>query len=476
MTSPDTPARPRRSPIGPVAVVLAFSFALAEGLAPFFEPDVWWHLYVGKLVRQTHQLTQWDPAAPFAVRPYIATQWLPELVASLGYQWAGAAAVVWLRAASILALTAVLYATCRQRSGRLAAGCACILALFGAAGGLNPRPQLVSFVATALLLWALERSRCDHRNRWWLIGLFWVWGCCHGLWSVGLALAVVTMVADAVDERSRRVATRIRGRVTLLALSAAALLVTPLGPRLLVTPFDVAANASSVADEWKVTPLDNPFAIAACVELAAIALLWLAKPRRRSWREVAHLAFACGCVLWMWRLVPVGTVVAAPLLASAIQDAIGVAPEPVTRTGRRLFAAALAGLLAVAALYAGSPPGAAAQHFPGPMGPVDSALDRLPSHTVVLDDFAISGWLLWRHTDLAPVADLRGELYDLAYLHRYQGCLDARPGWQTFVAKTGARAALLSQDSPLADALVHRLHWGETAAASGYVLLVMPGT
>jgi hypothetical protein len=476
MTALQTRPQPRRSPVGAVAVVLAFSFALAQGLAPFFEPDVWWHLYVGRLIRQTHHLTQWDPAAPFAAHPYVATQWLPELVASFGYQWAGAAAIVWLRAASILTLTAVLYATCRQRSGRLAAGCACLLALFGAGGGLNPRPQLVSFVAIALLLWALERSRADQRNRWWLIGLFWLWGCCHGLWSVGLALAVVTVLAEAIDSRTRRVTTPLRGRLALLAASTVALMVTPLGPKLLLTPFDVAANASTIADEWKVTPLDNPFAIAACVELAAIALLWLVKPSRRSWRDIAHLGFACGCILWMWRLVPVGTIVAAPLLASAIQDAVGAAPEPVTKAGRRLLAGALAALLAAAALFAGTSQGAAAQHFPGPMGPVDTALDHLPSHTVVLDDFAISGWLLWRHTNLAPVADLRGELYDLPYLRRYQDALAARPDWQTFVAKTGARAALLSQDSALADALVHRLHWRETASASGYRLLAAPGT
>lgn len=476
MTGPDTRAQPRRSPVGPVAVAVAFGFALAEGLAPFFEPDVWWHLYVGRLVRQTHQLTLWDPAAPFASRPYVATQWLPELVASFGYQWAGAGALVWLRAASVLVMTAIVFATCRQRSGRLAAGCACIVALIGAAGGLNPRPQLLSFIFMALLVWALGRPDVGQRARWWLIGLFWLWGCCHGLWAVGLAFVAVSLVAEVLDERATRVSRPLRGRIALAAACVLALMLTPLGPRLLVSPFDVAAKASTIADEWKVTPLDNPFAIAACLELGVVAVMWALRPQRRSWRDLAHFAFACGCVLWMWRLVPIGAIVAAPLLAAALHDAIGVDAEPLTRSGRRLLVSSLGALLAVAAVYAGTPQGASAQHFPGPMGRIDVALDRLPSHTVVLDDFAISGWLLWRHTDLAPVADLRGELYDLSYLRRYQDALDARPDWQTFVARTDARAALLNHDSPLADALVHRLRWRETAAASGYVLLTAPGT
>lgn len=475
MTAP-TRQRPRRSPIGPVTVVLAFSFALAAGLAPFFEPDVWWHLYVGKLVRQTHQLTQWDPSAPFAVRPYVATQWLPELVASFGYQWAGPAAVVWLRAASILALTATLYATCRQRSGRLAAGGACILALIGSAGGLNPRPQLVSFVFMALLLWAQAGSPMDRRGPWWLAGLFWVWGCCHGLWSVGLAFMVVTLVADVVDERTARVGRPLRGRLALVAACLVAVMLTPLGPKLLVTPFDVAANASTIADEWKVTPLDNPFAIAACLELGLIALLWVLRPQRRSWRDLAHFAFACGCVLWMWRLVPIGAIVAAPLLATALHDAIGVDAEPLTRSGRRMLAGGLGVLLVIAAICAASPLGASAQHSPGQMGSVDAALNRLPSRTVVLDDFALSGWLLWRHANLAPVADLRGEIYDLSYLHRYQDALEARPGWEAFVTKTGPGAALLTRDSALADALVHRLHWREVASDSGYALFEPRGS
>ena len=108
------------------------------------------------------------------------------------------------------------------------------------------------------------------------------------------------------------------------------------------------------------------------------------------------------------------------------------------------------------------------------MGPVDGALAKLPGHSVVLDDFGISGWLLWAHPDLTPVADLRGEIYDHRYLADYTSTLQVEPGWQDFVAHVHPDVALLARDSALGDALVHRLGWRQVAATHDFVLLA-PG-
>jgi hypothetical protein len=128
-------------------------------------------------------------------------------------------------------------------------------------------------------------------------------------------------------------------------------------------------------------------------------------------------------------------------------------------------------LLAIGAVVCATPSGDTAQTYPGAQRPIDRALADLPDRTVILDDFGMSGWLLWAHPNLVPVADLRGEIYSREHLMAYENALAVRPGWQAFVEDTAPRVALLSKDSPLADALVHRLGWRQVSASGDFVLL-----
>ena len=89
----------------------------------------------------------------------------------------------------------------------------------------------------------------------------------------------------------------------------------------------------------------------------------------------------------------------------------------------------------------------------------------------MLDDFALSGWLINQHPDLVPVADLRVEIYDEAYLRSYVRAERVEPGWEQILTTTGARYAVLAPDSALATALQQRLGWTVVAATDDYVLL-----
>ena len=54
------------------------------------------------------------------------------------------------------------------------------------------------------------------RTPWWLVGLSWVWACCHGLWFLGPLVGLVVVVGLALD--------RARPRAELLRLLAVPLL------------------------------------------------------------------------------------------------------------------------------------------------------------------------------------------------------------------------------------------------------------
>jgi hypothetical protein len=311
----------------------------------------------------------------------------------------------------------------------------------------------------------------DRQPRWWLVGVFWLWACSHGLWIFGIGVGALVLSALAADPATRPSRTELARLAALLGGCLVAVAATPLGPGLFLTPFQVAGNASMIADEWRATPLNNVFSCAALMIVLACAVLWARRPSRRPWWQLALLGFAALCTLWMWRLVPLGCIAAAPLLAGALQEHVGARREPFVKGERRALAMGSAGLLALGAVVCATPAGATAQAYPGPMGSIDHALARLPDGTVVLDDFGISGWLLWTHPQLVPVADLRGEIYSRDHLVDYKDALAVKPGWQRFVNATDPQVALLSEDSALADALVHRLGWTTMAKADDFVLL-----
>ena len=273
----------RRTPamLSTTAVALVFAVALLRGLAPFFEPDVWWHLRVGEHILDTHVLYGRDPWAAFTDKPYLATQWLSEAVAAQVYRWTGLGGVLWLRTLAILAMALLVYAACRRLGGRLPAALASGAAVLGASASLNPRPQLVSFVLFAVVIHAWLGTSRDLRPRWWLVPLFWVWACSHGLWMFGLVLGVVTSAALVPQLRRDGSAKPFLLRATALnAACLAAVALTPLGPRLLLAPFTVAANAADVAQEWAPTPVSNAFTFTTVAAIVATAVCWLARPVR----------------------------------------------------------------------------------------------------------------------------------------------------------------------------------------------------
>jgi hypothetical protein len=465
----------RRTPafVTITAIGLMLLVALVRGLSHFAEPDLWWHLRVGEHILDTHQIYGPDPWATFADQPYLATQWLPEAVAAQAYRWAGLGAVVWLRTLSILCLALLVYAASRRLGGRLAAALATGVAIMGASGGLNPRPQLVSFVMFALVVIGWLRTVEDRRPRWWLVPLFWLWACCHGLWMFGILLGVVTSVCLVLPKSEGRRALAIR----LAALNVATVVViavTPLGPRLLTAPFTVANNASWIADEWAATPLSNLFAITTAAAILGTAVCWLLRPWPRPLWQYAWLALSAVLELSMWRLVPLGAILCAPLLASAVQGLLSSVRERVDRReGRGLLLATAASAL-VAALVCASPAGATSSAYPVGMARIDRALGHVPPRSVVMDDFGVSGWLLWTHPELVPAADLRVEIYPSGYLHQYIDAGHGKPGWQSFLTHIDARYALLDKTSPLSDALVHEQHWTTMASSSDFVLLRAP--
>jgi hypothetical protein len=452
----------------PALALLAIGATVKLGIRQVSDPDVWWHLKTGAYVLSGGQFNGPDPWVPFSSRPFVLTQWLPEVVAQQGYSLFGLPAVAWLRCAAMLALISALVWTARQAADTVPAIMAALAGLIGTGGSLSERPQLISFVLLAITVGAWWKTAHDLRPRWWLAPLTLLWACSHGLWGVGVLIGLAVVAGLALDRRlDRRTALRL---LAVPALSVVAAALTPVGPRLLLTPFEVSSNAAQFVQEWQPTDPRNFFA-AVTLGMIALALMpWIRGRSALPWWQLALAGTAVVSTLAMFRTVPLGSIIAAPLLASALQQQRGHATTPLSRRGT----SAWIGLVAAGAILAAPIAGAVAQQPSGWPEGLRPQLAAIPAKTVVLNDFAAGGWLLWAEPQLTPVIDLRSEIYSTEYISDYSRAQEVRAGWQGFLDRTKPGYALLKTNAPLAAALQEQLHWTTVGKDADYVLLKAP--
>ena len=468
---PDHPSSRRESTLVPATMsIVTVLLVLVMGIRPVQDVDAWWHLKAGQFVLNGGAFVGPDPWVPFATRPFILNQWLPEIIAFKGYSWFGLPAVAWLRCVGILLiLSAILWCT-RRVADTVPALIAALAALVGIGGSLSERPQLVSFVFLAVWVGASWRMAEDLRPRWWLIPLTWVWAFSHGMWIIGIGVGVIVIIGLLLD---KRIDIRRAGVMMLVPMASLAVVaVTPVGPRLLLTPFEVADNATSFIQEWQPTDLrGNGFAIVTIALLLGAVFGWIRSSWVPPWWQIGLAAVAFVSILAMSRTIPVGAIISAPLAAASLQRLRGTEVRAISRISLKRWGS----LIVVAALVA-APVSMVVAGKPGltPEG-LRPALSAIPAGSVILDDFSVSGWLLWAEPDLIPVIDLRSEIYSKEYFQAYRNAEQVRAGWQSFVTRVKPTYALLRTEAPLRLALQEEMRWTTVHEdSSGYVLLRAP--
>jgi hypothetical protein len=466
-TKPLVRHRDPRWLVGALAL-FAVATTVKLGIRPVSDPDAWWHLKTGAYVLSNWRFNGPDPWVPFSSRPFVLTEWLPEVVAQQGYTLFGLPAVAWLRCAAMLGLISGLVWAARQAADAVPAIMAAVAGLIGTGGSLSERPQLVSFVLLAVTVGTWWKTAGDLRPRWWLAPMTFLWACSHGMWGVGILIGLAVIAGLTLDRRlDRRTAMRL---LAVPALSVVAAALTPVGPRLLLTPLEVSSNAAQFVQEWQPTDARNIFA-AVTLGMIALALLpWIRGTSARPWWQIALAGTAVVCTLAMGRTIPLGSIMATPLLASALQEHRGHAATPPSRRGT----SAWVGLVAAAAIVAVPIAGAVAQRPSGWPEGLRRQLAAIPAKTVVLNDFAAGGWLLWAEPQLTPVIDLRSEIYSIDYIRDYQRTEQVRAGWQEFLHRTKPKYALLRTKAPLTLALREELSWTTVGTDADYVLLKAP--
>jgi hypothetical protein len=444
------------------------AFVVLKTLGPVSDPDAFWHIAAGDLLRadKSFVITP-DPWSPMASEPWILHQWAPELLMSFVDHSFGLPGVAWLQSFWSLGVVAAVWLTCRARASILVATVVTAAAFLAMSSSVAPRPQMFTFIFTAITVHAWLRTAQDRRPRWWLIPLTWAWACCHGLWFLGPVLGVVVVVGLIAD---RTVGRRDVGRLLIVpTASIVAAALTPAGPVLLTAPFHVG-QVTHYISEWQPTQITEVPSLLMALLIAIPILRALRQDRCLPWAHILLLGFALAIGLMQARTVGVAAVIAAPLAATSLHDLTALARDAGTKTEAVITASVATVALVLAALIA---PAIAGVPGRGPNG-LNSALDALPAGTVICNDQLVGGWLIWRHPDLRVTFDTRVEIYTEDFIDMVIAATAAERGWDRYLEETGCGHALLMQDSPLTAALAEQRGWTREASADGMVLLSQP--
>ncbi len=483
-----SPPRRRGSVLGPVAGL--FGFAAVAGAFRVRAFDVFWHLAAGRWIAAHGQVPRMDPFRfTSSGATWVDHEWLFEALLYGAWRLVGLDGLVVLRAAATVLLAAVLLAALRRSGAPTTAAVAAVLvAVLGARPRLFLRPELVTLLALATLLWLLaELRRSAPRRRFGIaaaaVALTAVWANAHP----GALAAPVVALAFLVGTRlpgglgpPRRGERPVPWRlvVGLPALLGTALLANPYGVRILAVPLAIGGalhDLAAVNPEWlpvwsPAVARDSLYFFLAFASLAALALL----ARRRSGRldpasglVATALTVLAATSIRHQTLFYVGAAVfagecLADLAASAREAAEPAEPAPPRRALRRpevLVTVACA----LALTWVLVPPSR------GPLAPRQGRYTtglglergRFPVHLVdhldrwsglghLYNNSAWGGYLLWRLYPRRQVfSDGRNEV-DPDLLRELGAARRSSTGWEALLARYRIDGAVVRyEDRPI---------------------------
>ncbi|MEO6360677.1 MAG: hypothetical protein ABIO43_08900, partial [Sphingomicrobium sp.] len=208
----------------------------------FGDGDVSWHIAAGQWMIEHRQIPMVDPFSFSAFgKPWIAHEWLSEILMAAAFSVTGYTGLAVLVAAS-LSLTFLIVGRRLARWARPVELCA---ALMVAALVLYPfilaRPMV--FVWPILAWWTDQLLRAREENRlptWWLVPMMVLWVNLHASFALGIGLVGV-FALEALVESKERLQTLLRWSVFGLATTAAALF-NPHGVSGLLLPLTVFSS------------------------------------------------------------------------------------------------------------------------------------------------------------------------------------------------------------------------------------------
>jgi hypothetical protein len=434
----------------------------------FDDPDLWWHLRLGQTIWDTGHIPTSDQFSFTASgHEWVAHEWLSQVLLYLTYRAGGyPALVVWLClvASVIVGLTYLLCVLCSGNWKVSVIGG--MLALFMLTVSLAIRPLLLGHLFLLLELLVLYAG-IMRQSKWiWALPpLFVVWVNCHGSFLFGLVfLGAVTLNKSVEWEgiRPQLHLGRLDSRLMwVLALSLAAPFVNPIGPALVLSPFNVLLNQPdniSNVEEWAALTVQDPRGLGLILVLITIVGLALSLPKRLPVSAWVLLAAVTGLALRHSRMLPIFGFVAAPIVCYFL----AAQWDNYNRDRDLPWMNALLMFLATIGCWMLLPGSADIDRQIRANEPI-AALEVIKVKGIegpMLNEYAWGGYLLWARPSQRVFIDGRADIYAwTGVLREYGRWATLKDDPRSLLDKYSIKVCLLPVTAPMAHVLPLMTEW-----------------
>lgn len=453
---PDT-AIPALNAIGVAALAVVYS------LRRMSDSDLWHHLRCGEHLFQTGSILRTFAfnAGSAALDPFLNHEWLFQALIYALERAGGEPALMALQVGLVVATLAISYVTARLYSSNLAViGLVLGLGIVASSQRFSLRPQHLTYVFLALLLYGLHRYQRGQRRWVWAlpVGMV-VWVNVHAECLWGLLLPAGFLFMEWLKARGSGRRAELAPLAAALGFAVVATFANPFGFKTVVWPLLVAREMSGAVEEL-FPPVQLRYApFWAYFALSAVAVIARVRRIDPTW-AAASATFAV--VAWSAnRGIPHFVLTSAPLVVSCLDALVHDARAP--RPLRLLAQAMPFTAMAAAAVFAVRSP-IYLKRYDGITYP-ESAVRFMRDQGLgggVMNDHLWGGYLLWHgRPELRPFID--GRFYARTRFAELAAVRAAQPGWEQVLERDGIDMALIgfhAAEKPwLADALLADPSW-----------------
>lgn len=324
------------------------------------------------------------------------------------------------------------------------------------------RPLLLALVLFGLLVLTVERDGPP----WVLVPIMWVWVNVHGSFPLAVVYLLVRLVGRRIDGPDLR---RLPSHLTLAVAGVMAGAVNPLGPKLLVFPFELLGRHDILkrVQEWRSPDFSNRVNL---ILLIAILLSLVMAGRRRSWEDgLTALVFGAAACLAIRNIAP-AMVALTPVVARGLTGLGTIKGED----RNRLTAAMMAMLLATGVLVTVSfLQGQAYDLAKYPVRQVAWMESKgLLGERIAVQDFVGNYLTARRGPPVKVFFDDRFDMYPRAVISDALRLLDGAEGWDDALDRHRVDVVLWRKGPPLSSLLAVHPAWRIVRQDDAWIIAV----
>jgi hypothetical protein len=245
------------------------------------DPDLWWHIVTGQAIIDSGQVPRTDTYSyTFTGQPWIAKEWLSQVLLALSYNVAGWNGVIIVAAIAASASFALLYYELARHFAPTISLVIVVLIAVTLIPITIARPHVFTFVLMVLWTSRLFRSADAQKPpEFWLLPVVTLWTNLHGSFTLSFVIAAFAFLYLVEKNRLKDLGLILKW-IGFGLLCPVAALINPYGidPLLVNKTLISGIDAMKAITEWQ--PLngqDDVFFEGAL--LLTLGLIWLAAPR-----------------------------------------------------------------------------------------------------------------------------------------------------------------------------------------------------